>query len=146
LAADWQQLKDRAAVLNIAVRAARRAGAHHTEPEPLESLTVSSKGATTSSPRSTTRRAGDHRQHRRLYPQHAFLAEKAAAAASTRRCGSSILWMHDQLLHGFPVFAVSIACQVRGRLEQRGGLRPMRGELFTAAAARAHTWTIAACA
>src|SRR5207253_11073625 len=38
----------------------------------------------------------------------------------------------SNFLHGFPVFAVSIACQVRGRLEHAVVYDPMRGELFTA--------------
>ena len=48
------------------------------------------------------------------------------------------MWIIDPLdgttnfLHGFPVFAVSIACQIRGRLEHAVVYDPMRGELFTA--------------
>jgi myo-inositol-1(or 4)-monophosphatase len=48
------------------------------------------------------------------------------------------VWIIDPLdgttnfLHGFPVFAVSIACQIKGRLEHAVIYDPMRGELFTA--------------
>ena len=35
-------------------------------------------------------------------------------------------------MHGFPTFAVSIACQIRGRLEHAVVFDPMRQELFTA--------------
>jgi myo-inositol-1(or 4)-monophosphatase len=48
------------------------------------------------------------------------------------------VWIIDPLdgttnfLHGFPVFAVSIACQIKGRLEHGVVYDPMRGELFTA--------------
>src|SRR5207245_1544899 len=70
---------------------------------------------------------------RRHYPQHAFLAEE-----SGRTGEHDTLWIIDPLdgttnfLHGFPVFAVSIAAQVRGRLEHAVVYDPMRGELFTA--------------
>ena len=48
------------------------------------------------------------------------------------------VWIIDPLdgttnfLHGFPVFAVSIACQHRGKLEHAVVYDPMRQELFTA--------------
>ena len=52
------------------------------------------------------------------------------------------MWIIDPLdgttnfLHGFPVFAVSIACQIKGRLEHAVVYDPMRGELFTRLARR----------
>ncbi len=48
------------------------------------------------------------------------------------------MWIIDPLdgttnfLHGFPVFAVSIACQIKGRLEHAVVYDPMREEIFTA--------------
>src|SRR5438045_9566387 len=70
---------------------------------------------------------------RRLYPQHAFLAEESGRSGE-----HETLLIIDPLdgttnfLHGFPVFAVSIAAQVRGRLEHAVVYDPMRQELFTA--------------
>jgi len=122
-------------LLNIAVRAARRAGEVIIRSlNRLESLTVSSKG------RNDFVTEVDHAAEReiigsirRLYPQHAFLAEESGRSGE-----GDTLWIIDPLdgttnfLHGFPVFAVSIACQVRGRLEHAVVYDPMRGELFTA--------------
>jgi myo-inositol-1(or 4)-monophosphatase len=122
-------------LLNIAVRAARRAGEIIVRSlNRLESLTVSSKGRNdfvTEVDRAAEREI--IQIIRRHYPQHAFLAEE-----SGRTGEHETLWIVDPLdgttnfLHGFPVFAVSIACQVRGRLEHAVVYDPMRGELFTA--------------
>jgi myo-inositol-1(or 4)-monophosphatase len=123
------------ALLNIAVRAARRAGEVIVRSlNRLESLAVSSKG------RNDFVTEVDHaaeqeiiRLIRRHYPQHAFLAEESGRSGE-----HDTLWIIDPLdgttnfLHGFPVFAVSIACQVRGRLEHAVVYDPMRQELFTA--------------
>ena len=123
-------------LLNIAVRAARRAGELIVRSlNRLESLTVSSKG------RNDFVTEVDHAAEqeiigsiRRLYPQHAFLAEESGRSGGEHET----LWIIDPLdgttnfLHGFPVFAVSIACQIRGRLEHAVVYDPMRGELFTA--------------
>jgi myo-inositol-1(or 4)-monophosphatase len=122
-------------LLNIAVRAARRAGEIIVRSlNRLESLTVASKGRNdfvTEVDRAAEQEIiGTIRRH---YPQHAFLAEE-----SGRTGDNDTLWIIDPLdgttnfLHGFPVFAVSIACQIRGRLEHAVIYDPMRGELFTA--------------
>jgi myo-inositol-1(or 4)-monophosphatase len=123
------------ALLNIAVRAARRAGEVIVRSlNRLESLAISSKGRNdfvTEVDRAAEQEIiGIIRRH---YPQHAFLAEE-----SGRTGEHDTLWIIDPLdgttnfLHGFPVFAVSIACQVRGRLEHAVVYDPMRQELFTA--------------
>ena len=123
------------ALLNIAIRAARRAGEVIVRSlNRLESLAVSSKG------RNDFVTEVDHAAEREIiaiirrhYPQHAILAEE-----SGRTGEHDTLWIIDPLdgttnfLHGFPVFAVSIAAQVRGRLEHAVVYDPMRGELFTA--------------
>ncbi|HVN44522.1 MAG TPA: inositol monophosphatase family protein [Steroidobacteraceae bacterium] len=123
------------ALLNIAVRAARRAGELIVRSlNHLDTLTVTSKGRNdfvTEVDRAAEQQiiAGI----RRHYPQHAFLAEE-----SGRTGEHETLWIIDPLdgttnfLHGFPVFAVSIACQVRGRLEHAVIYDPLRQELFTA--------------
>ena len=70
---------------------------------------------------------------REYYPDHAFLAEESGS----RGRGDNV-WIIDPLdgttnfVHGFPVFAVSIALQVRGVLEVSVVYDPMRQELFTA--------------
>jgi len=71
---------------------------------------------------------------RKAYPSHGFLAEE-----SGRQPGDDYTWIIDPLdgttnfLHGFPQFAVSIACRHRDRPEIGVVLDPLRGELFTAA-------------
>ena len=70
---------------------------------------------------------------RERYPDHGFLAEE-----SGRHPGNEFVWIVDPLdgttnfLHGFPVFSVSIALQVRGQLEVGVVYDPCRQELFTA--------------
>ena len=122
-------------LLNIAVRAARRAGEIIVRSlNRLESLTVASKGRNDFV--SEVDRAAEREIIaiiRRHYPQHAFLAEESGASGT-----HDTLWIIDPLdgttnfLHGFPVFAVSVACQIRGRLEHAVVYDPMRQELFTA--------------
>jgi len=67
------------------------------------------------------------------YPDHAILAEE-----SGQQGDSPYLWIIDPLdgttnyLHGFPQYAVSIALQHRGELDQAVVYDPLRQELFTA--------------
>jgi len=122
-------------LLNIAVRAARRAGEVIIRSlNRLESLTVTAKGRTDFV--TEVDRAAEAEiiaVIRRHYPQHAFLAEESGSSGE-----HETVWIIDPLdgttnfLHGFPVFAVSIACQMKGRLEHAVIYDPMRGELFTA--------------
>jgi myo-inositol-1(or 4)-monophosphatase len=123
-------------LVNIAVRAARRAGEiivrgllH------VEGLQVTSKG------RNDYVSEVDHAAEREIiaiihkhYPQHAILAEESGASGD-----NETVWIIDPLdgttnfLHGFPVFAVSIAVQQRGKLEAAVIYDPMRQEIFSAA-------------
>src|ERR1700758_1935735 len=122
-------------LLNIAVRAARRAGEIIVRSlNRLDSIAVASKGRNdfvTEVDRAAEREI--IASIRRHYPQHAFLAEESGRSGE-----HETLWIIDPLdgttnfLHGFPVFAVSIACQIKGRLEHAVVYDPMRGELFTA--------------
>ncbi len=70
---------------------------------------------------------------RKAYPHHAFLGEESGAQGN-----SDTVWIIDPLdgttnfMHGFPTFAVSIACQINGRMEHAVIYDPMRQELFTA--------------
>jgi myo-inositol-1(or 4)-monophosphatase len=123
------------ALLNIAVKAARRAGEVIVRSlNRLEALTITSKG------RNDFVSEVDHAAEQEIigtirhhYPNHAFLAEE-----SGRSGDGDTVWIIDPLdgttnfLHGFPVFAVSIACQQKGRLEHAVVYDPMRQELFTA--------------
>ena len=122
-------------LLTIAVRAARRAGEVIARSIPrLESLDVSAKGRNDFV--SEVDIAAEREIIaiiRRHYPEHAILAEESGASGD-----NETVWIIDPLdgttnfLHGFPVFAVSIAAQVRGRLEVATIYDPMRQELFTA--------------
>jgi myo-inositol-1(or 4)-monophosphatase len=123
-------------LLNIAVRAARRAGEVIVRSlVRLESLEVTSKGRNdyvSEIDRAAEREIiGIVHKH---YPEHAFLAEESGQSGS-----GDTVWIIDPLdgttnfLHGFPVFAVSIAVQLRGRLEIGVIYDPMRQEVFTAA-------------
>ncbi len=123
------------ATLNIAVRAARRAGGiiiRHLGR--VDASAVSRKGA------NDFVTEVDHQAEaaivdtiHRAYPNHAVLAEE-----SGRHGTDEHVWIVDPLdgttnfMHEFPVFSVSIAFQVRGRLEVGVVYDPLRQELFTA--------------
>jgi myo-inositol-1(or 4)-monophosphatase len=122
-------------LLNIAVRAARRAGEVIVRSlVRLESLEVTSKGRhdyVSEIDRASEREIIEiiHKH----YPEHAILAEESGHSGD-----NETVWIIDPLdgttnfLHGFPVFAVSIAAQQRGRLEVGVIYDPMRQEVFTA--------------
>lgn len=124
-----------APLLNIAVRAARRAGdliVRHLDRR--DTLKVSRKQHNDFvSEVDRLAEADIIETVRRNYPDHAFLAEESGESGS-----SEVRWIIDPLdgttnfLHGFPVFAVSIAVEVRGRLEHGVVYDPLRQELFTA--------------
>lgn len=71
---------------------------------------------------------------RRAYPRHSIQAEESAPGRAPGR----FRWLIDPLdgtvnyMHGFPMFAVSIALEVDGRLEAGVVYDPVREELFTA--------------
>ncbi len=123
------------ALLNIAVRAARRAGElivrSLTRIEGLEVSSKSHNDFVTEVDRAAEREI--IAVVRRAYPDHAFLAEESGESGT-----GDTVWIVDPLdgttnfLHGFPVFAVSIACRQKGRLEHAVVYDPMRQELFTA--------------
>jgi myo-inositol-1(or 4)-monophosphatase len=122
-------------LLNIGVRAARRAGdliVRHINQ--LDAIKVDTKGRN-DFVSEVDRMAEDDiiRTVQRSYPDHAFLAEESGA-----RGDAEYVWIIDPLdgttnfLHGFPVFCVSIAVMHRGRLEHGVIYDPLRQELFTA--------------
>jgi len=122
-------------LLNIAIQAARRAGEVIARSIPrLEGIEIASKGRhdyVTEVDRAAE--AEIIAIIRRHYPEHAILAEESGASGD-----HEVQWIIDPLdgttnfVHGFPVFAVSIAAQVRGRLEVAVIYDPLRLELFTA--------------
>lgn len=71
---------------------------------------------------------------RKAYPGHAILGEESGAQTGS----DDYTWIIDPLdgttnfLHGFPQFAVSVAVQHRGQIEQGVIYDPLRNELFTA--------------
>jgi myo-inositol-1(or 4)-monophosphatase len=122
-------------LLNIAVGAARRAGEVIVRSlDRVGALVVSEKGRNDFV--SEVDRAAEQAviaAIRKAYPSHGFLAEESGATA-----GDEYTWVIDPLdgttnfLHGFPQFAVSVACRHRGRAEVGVVLDPLRNELFTA--------------
>jgi myo-inositol-1(or 4)-monophosphatase len=121
-------------LLNIGVRAARRAGdiiIRHINQ--LDAIKVDSKGRNDFVTEVDRMAEQDIIETvRRSYPDHAFLAEESGSSGD-----AEFVWIIDPLdgttnfLHGFPVFAVSIAVMQRGRLEHGVIYDPMRQELFT---------------
>jgi myo-inositol-1(or 4)-monophosphatase len=77
---------------------------------------------------------------REAYPDHAILAEESGASAASG--GSEFQWIIDPLdgttnfIHGFPQYAVSIALAHKGQLQQGVVYDPTRNELFTASKGR----------
>ena len=122
-------------LLNIGMRAARRAGDLIVKSlSRLDSLKIDSKGRNDFVTEIDRKSEADIiATIRRSYPQHAILAEESGRSGT-----GDYLWIIDPLdgttnfLHGFPVFAVSIAMEYRGRLQHAVVYDPMRQEFFTA--------------
>jgi myo-inositol-1(or 4)-monophosphatase len=122
-------------LLNIGMRAARRAGDLIVKSlARLDSLKVDSKGRNDFVSEIDRKSEADIiATIRRSYPQHAILAEESGRSGS-----DEYVWIIDPLdgttnfLHGFPVFAVSIAVEHRGRLQHAVVFDPKRQEFFTA--------------
>jgi myo-inositol-1(or 4)-monophosphatase len=122
-------------MVNIAVRAARRAGELMVRQlNQLDTLEVAEKG------RNEYVSQVDHLAEEAIvevihdhYPEHAILAEERGQQGA-----HEYQWIIDPLdgttnyLHGFPVFAVSIAVAHKGQLEHGVVYDPLRQEIFTA--------------
>ncbi len=125
-------------MLNIATRAARRAGDLIVRSlERIDYLSVDTKGRNDFV--SEVDRAAEReiiQILRKAYPNHHFLGEEGGRRGKPAR--DEYLWIIDPLdgttnfLHGFPQFAVSIALMHRGQLEQAVVYDPLRQEMFTA--------------
>ena len=74
------------------------------------------------------------------YPGHGILAEESGQEHGAK--DSEFVWIIDPLdgttnfIHGFPVYCVSIALAVRGKVEQAVVYDPTRNDLFTATKGR----------
>ncbi len=74
------------------------------------------------------------------YPGHGILAEESGREHGAK--DSEFIWIIDPLdgttnfIHGFPVYCVSIALSVKGKIEQAVIYDPSRNDLFTATKGR----------
>ncbi len=124
-------------MLNIAVRAARNAGNVIARAfEQTDNVQIESKSANdfvTNVDREAEQVIID--TIRRSYPEHQFICEESGMSEGPQ---SDFVWIVDPLdgttnfMRGVPHFAVSIALQVKGRIEQAVIFDPIRNELFTA--------------
>jgi myo-inositol-1(or 4)-monophosphatase len=122
-------------LLNIGIRAARRAGdIIFRSLSKLDSLKIDSKGRNDYVTDIDRKAEADIiGTVRKSYPEHAFLAEESGQIGD-----NEFVWVIDPLdgttnfLHGNPTFAVSIGVQHKGRMEHAVVYDPLRQELFTA--------------
>ncbi len=129
-------------MLNIAIKAARAAGAIiNRGSQDLDLLKVTAKGPNDFV--SEVDRAAENAIIEILleaYPGHAILAEESGREHGAQH--SEFTWIIDPLdgttnfLHGFPVYAVSIALAFRGKVEQAVVYDPTRNDLFYASRGR----------
>lgn len=128
--------------LNIAVKAARRAGAIINRASlDLERLQVSRKGPrnyVTEVDRAAEEAIVDVLQA--AYPDHSFLAEESGArpAEKPTKTGARMRWIIDPLdgttnfIHGYPAYTISIALTQDDIPVHAVVFDPNRNELFTA--------------
>lgn len=126
---------------HTALRAARKAGdiiARATDQ--LDLIEVESKGANdfvSEVDRAAEKEIVYHLS--KAYPDHAFLGEEGGTSGNP---DSEYRWIIDPLdgttnfLRGIPHFAVSIACEYRGKIEHAVVLDPIRREEFVASRGR----------
>ncbi len=122
-------------MLNIAIRAARAAGdLIIREIERVNDIEIDSKGKNdfvTEVDRNAESLIINTISQ--SYPEHAFLCEETGKSGD-----SEFIWIVDPLdgttnyLHNFPHFAVSIALEYKGRLDQAVIYDPFKQELFSA--------------
>ena len=129
-------------MLNVAIRAARAAGAIINRAAlDIEAVRISQKRA------NDFVTEIDHASEDAIidtlltaYPQHGILAEESGSSLGNPRADH--VWIIDPLdgttnfIHGFPVYCVSIALAVAGRVEQAVVYDPTRNDLFTATRGR----------
>jgi len=127
-------------MLNIAVKAARRAGSIINRAVLEGAIEVRAKNRNdfvTQVDQAAEQAIID--VIRRAYPEHGFLAEESGASAGAR---AEYRWVIDPLdgttnfIHGFPQYCVSIALQHKDVLAQAVVYDPGKNELFTASRGR----------
>ena len=125
-------------MLNVAIKAARAAGAIINRAAlDVESVRISQKQI------NDFVTEVDHASEKIIietllaaYPGHGILAEESGSEYGAK--DSEFVWIIDPLdgttnfIHGFPVYCVSIALAVRGKVEQAVIYDPSRNDLFTA--------------
>ena len=129
-------------MLNVAIKAARAAGAIINRAAlDVESVRVSQKQSNDFV--TEVDQASENTIIETLltaYPDHGILAEESGSTRGNP--DAEAVWIIDPLdgttnfIHGFPVYCVSIALQVKGRLEQAVVYDPTRNDLFTATRGR----------
>lgn len=126
-------------MLNIAIRAARRAGNLISSAiDQVDRLDVTEKSSNDFVSQ-VDRQAEESiiSVLREAYPGHDILAEESGDTTGNTG-GSEYQWIIDPLdgttnfLHGFPQFAVSIGLKYKGRMEHAVIYDPTRQELFSA--------------
>ncbi|MDD0816835.1 inositol monophosphatase family protein [Curvibacter sp. HBC28] len=129
-------------MLNVAIKAARAAGALINRAAlDVESVRVSQKQVNDFV--TEVDQAAENAIIDTLltaYPGHGILAEESGQTHGAK--DSEFVWIIDPLdgttnfIHGFPVYCVSIALAVRGKIEQAVVYDPSRNDLFTATKGR----------
>jgi len=129
-------------MLNVAIKAARAAGAIINRAAlDVEAVRVSQKQV------NDFVTEVDHASEQAIietlltaYPGHGIHAEESGREHGAK--DSEFVWIIDPLdgttnfIHGFPVYCVSIALAVRGKIEQAVIYDPSRNDLFTATKGR----------
>jgi len=129
-------------MLNVAIKAARAAGAIINRAAlDVEAVRISQKQV------NDFVTEVDHASEAAIietllgaYPDHGILAEESGSQHGNPHADH--IWIIDPLdgttnfIHGFPTYCVSIALQVRGRIEQAVVYDPTRNDLFTATRGR----------
>jgi myo-inositol-1(or 4)-monophosphatase len=129
-------------MLNVAVKAARSAGAIINRAAlDVEAVRISQKQV------NDFVTEVDHASEKVIietlltaYPDHGIVAEESGSEHGARDAEN--VWIIDPLdgttnfIHGFPVYCVSIALAVRGKIEQAVIYDPSRNDLFTATKGR----------
>jgi len=129
-------------MLNVAIKAARAAGALINRAAlDVESVRISQKQI------NDFVTEVDHASEQAIietlltaYPNHGILAEESGSTHG--KANSDFVWIIDPLdgttnfIHGFPVYCVSIALAVKGKIEQAVVYDPSRNDLFTATKGR----------
>lgn len=126
-------------IVNIAVRAARRAGnLIASAAEQVDRLEITEKASNDFVTQVDVQaEEAIISVVRDAYPDHAILGEESGEIEG-KNDGTDYQWVIDPLdgttnfLHGFPQFAVSIGVRYKGRIEHAVIYDPMRQELFTA--------------